>query len=75
MEQAYNPLHLTCESCGAPIKYEIGSGLYKCQYCGNAKAPYDQLNKTKRWKEVRQSALRNEVLKFCYLLKYLINMN
>lgn len=63
MEQAYNPIHLTCESCGGSIKYEIGSGLYKCQYCGNTKAPYDQLNKTKKWKEVRQSALRNEVLK------------
>ena len=63
MEQAYNPLHLTCESCGAPIKYEVGSGLYKCQSCGNTKAPYDQLVKTKKWKEVRQSALRNEILK------------
>ena len=61
MKQGYNPLHLICESCGAPIRYEIGTGLYKCQYCGNTKAPYDKIEKTKKWKEVRQSALINDI--------------
>ena len=61
MERAYNPIHLTCESCGAPIRYEIGSGTYKCAHCGNTTAPGDRFKKIQGWKELTQSRLKKEI--------------
>ena len=61
MERAYDPIHLTCDSCGAPIRYEIGSGTYKCAHCGNTTAPGDRYKKIQDWKKLRQSELRKEI--------------
>lgn len=60
MEQAYNPIHLLCPTCGAPIRYEPASGVYHCANCGNDTAPGDQYKKTVRWRRIHPKDIIRE---------------
>ena len=62
MQEAENPIHLICDSCGAPVQYEIGSGTYCCAHCGSERAPGDQYRRTQSWRKIRQDMIRKETL-------------
>ena len=57
-----NPIRLICESCGGPIRYEINSGTYRCNYCGSTRAPGDQYRKTQEWKKIHQTNMSKNPL-------------
>ena len=58
--QEYNPIRLTCPSCGAPVRYEIRSGAYHCANCGTKTAPAETYKRIESWRKLRQSELRSD---------------
>ncbi|MCR5793881.1 MAG: hypothetical protein K6G61_00865 [Solobacterium sp.] len=58
--QEYNPIRLTCPSCGAPVRYEIRSGTYRCANCGTKTPPVETYKRIESWRKLRQSQLRSD---------------
>lgn len=47
-----------CPSCGAPAKYDILSGRYRCAYCGGSVAVSDAMAQKQGFRSIQQAKMR-----------------